>query len=241
MHSWICAFLSNHLCWCSTRSNSLSSSVGAFHSSIIQSNPCSCPCFPLPLPLPCLPLLCLPVPWPNVPLHSQYVLISSLKTPYEVNLARFNCTCFSRSSGNKASRELMRMSSARLCAFPWAPRRLQKRLTRFSIFSMAPQAISFASATESPSRDFVLVPLCTDSTFRTTCANSRSHGHLLLTLKLSPSVRADNTTKSCPSISANVSTPSSGTAIATVAAVTTSCDSTAYVKAPRTFGNTPDT
>ena len=56
--------------------------------------------------------------------HSS-VLISSLKTPYEVNLARFNCTCFSRSSGNKASRELMRMSSARVCAFPWASRRLQ--------------------------------------------------------------------------------------------------------------------
>ena len=56
--------------------------------------------------------------------HSQYVLISSLKTPYEVNLARFNCTCFSRSA-NKASRELMRMSSVRLCAFPWASRRLQ--------------------------------------------------------------------------------------------------------------------
>ena len=35
--------------------------------------------------------------------------ISSLKTPYEVNLARFNCTCFSRSSGNKASSELMRV------------------------------------------------------------------------------------------------------------------------------------
>ena len=43
--------------------------------------------------------------------------------------------------------------------------------------------------------------------------------------KLSLSVRADNTTKSCPSIPANVSTPSSGTPIATVAAVTTSCDS----------------
>ena len=41
--------------------------------------------------------------------HSMF-LISSLKTPLEVNLARFICMCFSRSSGNKASRELMRMS-----------------------------------------------------------------------------------------------------------------------------------
>ena len=59
---------------------------------------------------------------PAWPLHSQYVLISSLKTPYEFSLARFNCTCYSRSSGNKASSELMRMSSARMCAFPWASR-----------------------------------------------------------------------------------------------------------------------
>ena len=59
--------------------------------------------------------------------------------------------------------------------------------------------------------------------------------------KLSPSLRAANTTKSYPSVSADVSTPSLGTPIATVAAVTTSCDSAANVKAPRTFGNTPDT
>ena len=59
--------------------------------------------------------------------------------------------------------------------------------------------------------------------------------------KLSPSVRADNTTKSCTSLSADVSTPSSGTPIATVAAVTTSCDSAAKAKALRAFGNTPDT
>ena len=37
--------------------------------------------------------------------------------------------------------------------------------------------------------------------------------------KISPSVRADNTTKSCTTISADVSTPSSGTPIATVADV----------------------
>ena len=50
------------------------------------------------------------------------------------------------------------------------------------------QAISFALATESPSRDFVLVPLWMDS---------------MTMSKLSPSVRADNTTKSCPSKHAN--------------------------------------
>ena len=53
---------------------------------------------------------------------AQYVLISALKTTYVVNLARFNCTCFSRSSSNRASHELMRISSARvsLCGLTWA-------------------------------------------------------------------------------------------------------------------------
>ena len=37
------------------------------------------------------------------------------------------------------------------------------------------------SATESPSTDFVLVPLCTGSTFHAACAISGSHDHLLLT------------------------------------------------------------
>ena len=44
LHSWICAFVSNHLCWCSSCSSSLSSSVRAFHNSNSQPNPCSCPC-----------------------------------------------------------------------------------------------------------------------------------------------------------------------------------------------------
>ena len=43
------------------------------------------------------------------------------------------------------------------------------------------QAASLAMATKYPSRDFVLVPLCTGPTFCATCASSRSHGHLLLT------------------------------------------------------------
>ena len=43
------------------------------------------------------------------------------------------------------------------------------------------QAASHAMATKSPSRDFVLVPLCAGPTFCATCASSRSHGHLLLT------------------------------------------------------------
>ena len=68
--------------------------------------------------------------------HSMF-LTSSLKT-CEIRRTRFNCTCFSRSSGNRVSTELMRMSSARVCAFPWASRRPQLRLTRSSILSMAP-------------------------------------------------------------------------------------------------------
>ena len=63
----------------------------------------------------------------------------------------------------------------------------------------------------------------------------------MTTSKLSLSVRADNTTKSSASISVDVSAPSPGTPTATVAAVTASCDSAAKAKAPRTFGNTPDT
>ena len=55
LHFGICAFLSsNHLCWCSSCSNSLSSSVRAFHNSNIQSNPCCCPC-----PYSCLVLVVL--------------------------------------------------------------------------------------------------------------------------------------------------------------------------------------
>ena len=42
------------------------------------------------------------------------------------------------------------------------------------------QAASFAMATKSASRDFVLVPLCAGPTFCATCASSRSQGHLLL-------------------------------------------------------------
>ena len=121
LHSWICAFLSNHLSWCSSCSSSHSSSVRAFHNSNIHSNPCSCPCpcsCPVLVVLAVLASLCLcpcrACPPPGCdepfsfafraawPLHSQYVLTSSLKTPFEFSLARFNCTCFSRSSGNKA-------------------------------------------------------------------------------------------------------------------------------------------
>ena len=73
------------------------------------------PSLHLPLPLPCLPLLRLPLPLPKAtmsigssplggddpflhafawPLHSQYVLIFSLKTPHEVNLERFQLHVF---------------------------------------------------------------------------------------------------------------------------------------------------
>ena len=57
----------------------------------------------------------------------------------------------------------------------------------------------------------------------------------ITTSKLSPSVRADSTMKSCPSISVDISASSSGTPSATAVAVTASCDSTANDKAPRTF------
>ena len=133
---------------------------------------------------------------------SQYVLISSLQTPHEFSLARFNCTCFSRSYGNKASSELVRMSSARLCTFPWASRRPQWRLTRSSILSMAP------TNSGSFTRDGDKISL------KLLRARPAVHGsHLLCnsrqlskpwsppaditTSKLSPSVRADNTMKSC--------------------------------------------
>ena len=52
------------------------------------------------------------------PPHSQHVWISSLRTPYEINLARFYCTCFSRSSGTETSKKLVEMSSAKLCTCP---------------------------------------------------------------------------------------------------------------------------
>ena len=80
LHSWVCVFLSNHLCWCPSCSISLSNRVRAFHNSNFQPNPCSCPClslslscpcchccpcFPLPSSLPCLLLPCLPLLLPN--------------------------------------------------------------------------------------------------------------------------------------------------------------------------------
>ena len=144
-------------------------------------------------------------------LTSQCVLISSLRTPYEVNLARFNCTCFSRSSGNKASRELMRMSSARLCAFPWASRRLLWRLTGSSILSMAHMSSSnFARVGDRISLKRLRARPAVYG-FHLPCS-LRQHSKPwsppadMTMSELSPSVRADNTTKSCTSISADVST-----------------------------------
>ena len=125
------------------------------------------------------------------------------------------------------------MSSARICeCLPQECVRFLghlvgycRRLTRSSTFAMAHiSSGNFARVGRQnlPQETLCSRPLCTGSTFRAACASSRSHGHTpadITTSKLSPSVRADNTTKSCPSISADVSTPSS--------AVTTSCDSAA--------------
>ena len=174
LHSWVCVFLSNHFCGCSSFSNSLSSSVHVFHSStfnrilvlvlaLVLGPVQCCPCFPLPcacamlafaLFCPCLcqmhqcPLgrLLLDVMDLSV---SRFVHLrtSTLTVCFDFfsqdtirsQLARFNCTCFSRSYGNKASKELMRMSFRKIvCTFPLASRRPQYRLTRSSIFSMAP-------------------------------------------------------------------------------------------------------
>ena len=121
-----------------------------------------------------------------------------------------------KSSGNKASSELMRMSSARVCAFPWASRRRLQRLTRSSIFSMAHiNSGNFArvgdriSLKRLPARTTVYG-------FHLPCnlrqlSKPWSPPADITTSKLSPSVRADNTTKSCKSISANVSASSSDT------------------------------
>ena len=100
----------------------------------------------------------------------------------------------------------MRMSSARLCTFPWASRRPQWRLTRSSILSMAPiNSGSFP-------RDGDKISL------KRLRARPAVYGsHLLCNLrqlskpwsppadittsKPSPSVRADSTMKSCLSLS----------------------------------------
>ena len=144
------------------------------------------------------------------PLHSQYVLISSLKTPYEVDLARFNCTCFSRSSGNKASSELVRMYSARVSAFPWASRRLQWRLTRSSILSMA--HISSGNFTRGGDRISLKRLRARPAVygFHLPCSlhqlsKTWSPPADITTSKLAPSVRADST------MTADISASSSGT------------------------------
>ena len=158
-------FSSNHLCWCSSCSNNLSNCVRSFNNSNIQSIPCSCPC-----PVRAVRAsLCL-APCRACPC-SGCVLIHFLKTSYEVKLARFNCTC----SGNKTSSELMRKSSAKVCAFPWASRWRLQRLTRSSILSMG-RGGDRISLWRCRARHAVHGATC-----RETCANSGSHGHLLLT------------------------------------------------------------
>ena len=97
--------------------------------------------------------------------------------------ARFNCTCFSRSSGNKS------FQGPSGCPPQDCARFLEHLVDHSSVSRDLPsfrwhpstQAASLAMATESPSRNFALVPLCTGPTFCATCASSRRHGHLLLT------------------------------------------------------------
>ena len=174
------------------------------------------------------------------PLHSQYILISSLKTPHEVNLARFNYTDFSRSSGNRSfngtQANVLRKS---VCVSLGISSDTVASHEMFHLLNGAHQFRQLCSLKRLRARPTLYG-------FHISC----SLRHLLkpcsppadmTTSKLSPSVRADSTTKSCQSISADISTPSSSTPTTPIAGVTTSCDSAANAQAPRTFGNTPDT
>ena len=136
------------------------------------------------------------------------------------------------------------MSSARLCTFPWASRRPQQRLTRSSILSIAPiNSGSFPrdgdkiSLKRLRARPAVYGPhlLCNLRQLLKPWSPPAD----ITTSKLSPSVSADSTVKSCPSICVDISASSSGTPSATAVDVTASGDSTTNDKAPRTFGNTP--
>ena len=115
-------------------------------------------------------------------------------------------TCFSRSSSNKASSEFMRLSSARLCTFPWASRRPQQLLTRSSILSMAP--INSGSFTRDGDKISLKRLRARPAVYGSHLqCNLRQLSKLwsppadITTSELSPSVRADSTPKSCPSIS----------------------------------------
>ena len=128
LHSWFCAFLSNHL---------------LLVSFLLQQSFEKCPRFPqfqhsieslfltIGSSLPgCDGHFCFVFRAFAWHLHSQYVLFSQDTIriqPRTVQLHMF-----------LEISELMRKSSARVCAFPWASRRPQKRLTRSSILSMAP-------------------------------------------------------------------------------------------------------
>ena len=162
---------------------------------------CSCcPCFPLPLPFPCFACPCLcqmhqcPLLLGVMDLSVSRFVLRDLYTHsmFWFLLSRHHTKSISHGSLHVFSRvHLATKLQGNSCEYlPQYCVHFLEHLVGYSSVSRdlpssrwhpSTQAISFASATESPSRDFVLVPLCTDSTFRAACANSRSHGHLLLT------------------------------------------------------------
>ena len=136
--------------------------------------PC-CPCFPLPLPLPCLPLPCLPLPLPNALMsvgssppgvtnlsvsrfvlrglhtHSMFDLFSQDTIRNQSRMVQLHMLLeiiWQQSfKGTHAIDKTVHVSLGISCpSFRWHP---------------STQAASLAMATKSPSRDFVLVPLCT--------------------------------------------------------------------------------
>ena len=114
----------------------------------------------------------------SMPLHSQYVLISSLKTSYDVTVSHGSTENVSRFSSNRASSELMRPQECVHCLGHIV---YHSGVSRdLPSFRWHPSA-SLAVVTGSLSGDFVHVPPCTGPNSCATCANSRSLDRLLLT------------------------------------------------------------
>ena len=214
---------------------------------------------PLLLPLPCLPLLCLPLHFATHQCPFGHFLLGVMNLPVSRNCLTSSLTvCFVFFFSKHHAKSILHGSTVRV-----SRDHLQQSFkgTNSNVFrKIVCIFLSISSATIASHEIFHLFDgahqfrpfrlrrrqnLPQETSCSSRCVWVPPSVQFLkpwsppvdmTTSKLSPSVRADNTTKNCPSITANVSTPSSGTPIATVDVVTTSCDSAANAKAPRTYG-----
>ena len=219
LRSWLCTFLSDHLCWHLSCSNNPSSSVRAFTVPTfnrilvlvlavlavlavlvvlaVLAVLCLCPCRA------CLCFVCLcqthRCPSGHLLLGVTDLSVSCFehvrglytRSMFCFLLSRHHTNSVSHGSTAHVSRDHpatgLQVNSCECrpqeCGFFLGHLADNSGVSRdLPSFRWHPstQAALLAMATKSPSRDFVLVPVCTDHTFCATCVSSRSHDHLLL-------------------------------------------------------------